>query len=248
MTPPDNNGPFVQNSRGPGLLRRLLGGGSTDPSAPHSHTEATTSEMHDQAPRRGANPTPVAPSSPFGSPRDARSRVDRTREARPAPTRERGIVASVLMWLLRVFGWRLGLAAIAGILVLVGTIADSGTSQVDEVERSLQEIQENFDEGTFSAERPDVADPAAPVPPAPQIDSGATAIPARVRSVDGDDVVLAVGGGEATLRWKVGSPAVRAALRANRGEEVSVSWETRGTEIHVIGVDGPNGSIPAPAK
>ena len=68
--PHHNDGPFVKDSRGPGLLRRLLGGGTHDPSSPHNHSaDTSTSQMHDEPLSPTPRTTPVAEPGPFGIPR-----------------------------------------------------------------------------------------------------------------------------------------------------------------------------------
>ncbi len=215
MAPPDHNGPFVQDDRGPGLLRRMFGGGTYDPAAPHQHTEASTSEMHDRAPRRGANPTPVAPSSGFPS------------------TGRRVTVGSILTWILRRLGVRLTLAAFAGILVLIGSLGDDGSSAVDETGRGLQELRDSFTDGDYSAQDP-AGDATTPAPN----DSQRGTFRVTVDQVLLDHATFTDSRGIEYV-WNVEEPLVYGSLALNAGEEVLVYWEDRGGTIYVVGVEGP---------
>lgn len=161
----DNRGPFVQNTGGPGLLRRLLGGGSNDPSAPHPYTERSTAEMHGrealEPPRR---------SSPLEPPR--------TR------TRERGLLLQLLSWLFRAFGWRIVIAGVVAVIALANAIGNG--FDANQIQTVTEDITTQFES------TPSVTDPAVPTP-VPE-DLTASSFRATITSVRDDTVVLDAGG------------------------------------------------------
>lgn len=143
----------------------------------------------------------------------------------------------MFLWILRRMGVRLVIAAVAGILILIGSFND-GTNEVDQVSRGLQEIQDDFAGGTFSAEDPATAEPM----PAAPISAPRGSYRVTVDRQEAGSVVLSDPTGS-TFTWEVATPELTGMLARNMGEEVLVYWEDRGGEIFVVGVSGPNGSI-----
>ena len=246
MTPISNHdGPFMQNSRGPGLLRRLLGGGSSDPTAPHTHNDLSTSDMHRRSLERTAQSTPVTPkSSPFGT-----IGTD-TFNGSPADSKRRPLLISIIVWL---FGHpriaiALIIAAVAG-FNLVTTGATSRVSDAADGIRSIDDLQSQIEEGTFSTEDLDVPQAVTPSTAPTPVDPTAnmanlSSLDATVTKVTGNTVTLNVGAAE--FLWATGTPAVRSALVRNTGEEVTVYWGLENNEITVAGVVGPNATVRPP--
>lgn len=235
---PRHQGPFVQNS-GPGLLRRLFGGGaSSDPTAPHAHDEPSTRSLH--APttgtdggRRGrasttARSVPTTASAGNGS---------------QASTKRRPILVSTIAWLFRVFGWRIVIAAVAGLLVLIGTVfendarMDETTARLEQSQRDLEEITGSLGEindmtGTFSAEGDD----------ATSLEATAAGVRPRALLVErvapgelyGEDVQL----GKVVLL--VERPEVQRALQQFVGERIIVHTQVASDgQSYAVGVTAP---------
>jgi hypothetical protein len=234
-SPHHTDGPFVNDTRGPGLLRRLLGGGTNDPTSPHTHRESTTREVHRQPLRRAANPTPVAPmGSPVGFPRS----LPRSEPDTQLPSGSgRPPVVRFVVWMFR--HPRIAVALVAGLLVLVGQASDA-PSELEQRSQDLQAVQDAFDDG--ASQSPDVAMPGLATAP-----TTANELRGTISQVTGDGVTFGFGPGNSEgFTWKVATPQVRAALVRNLNQEVTVTWELRAADIYVIGVDGPNAVAAAP--
>ena len=125
-SPDHHHGPFVQDSRGPGLLRRLLGGGATDPTAPHAHGDRSTSTMHVDPPATPPRPSARTTMAPY---------------AKPAGPKPRPLGLRILGWLWRAFGIRFVIAAVALIAVGIGSLRD-GPDAVDDLRQLNDRIEQ----------------------------------------------------------------------------------------------------------
>ncbi|MCW2920579.1 MAG: hypothetical protein JWL76_453 [Thermoleophilia bacterium] len=253
--PHNNDGPFVQNSRGPGLLRRLLGGGANDPTAPHTHLDPSTTRMHQQPLRRTAHPTPVAPrSSPFGIPRVGAptgfpsSLPSSPSTQLPDGSPERGKVVATILWLVR--HPRIAITLGALLLVFIGQWSDSPSPE-ELRSQELQQLQDDAADGTYDVDV-DVPDFVAPAPTDPGADPasamGSGTEVGLITQVEGQNVTIAKG--TMAFTWKVASPELAAVLRQNLDQDAVVFWERRRGETWVTGVTGPGGTFapPAPAQ
>ncbi len=260
QSPQNNDGPFVSNSRGPGLLRRLLGGGSNDPTAPHGHLDPSTTSMHAQPLERAGQPTPVAPKqSPF-----ATAGTD-TFGGKPA-TKQRPLVLSIIVWLFK--HPRIGITVVALLLVFIGQLSD-GPSKLEQQSQDLQQLRDDIADSDFGNDvqvevpeinipemvSPQTGAPVAPTAPtaptapsaSPPAGSGtaataASSFSAKITRVTGNTVYIDSPAGK--FAWLSDRPAVTAALAKNTGEQAFIFWELRDTKIYVTGVSGPKGSAP----
>lgn len=239
---PNHDGPFVQNSRGPGLLRRLLGGGSNDPTSPHSHPDLSTTQMHEQPLRPTTQASPTAPpSSPFGIPR-AGAGTDTFGGGRAGASRP--TIISIFAWLFR--HPRIAVTLVALLLVFVGQFSD-GKTKLEQTSDDLQALQDDFANSDTSIAPPNVEDPVfvAPEPtdpaaaPAAQMGSGSEA--GLITLVEGNEVTVAQG--TMAFTWKITSPSVGAMLRRNLDQDAIVFWETRNGQTYVTGVSGAGGTL-----
>ncbi len=246
---PRHQGPFVQDSSGPGLLRRLLGGGaSPDPTAPHAHDEPSTRSVH--------VPTTGTDGGRRGHGSNTARSVTTTASSgsgRQASTKRRPILVSIIAWLFRVFGWRIVVAAFAGLLVLVGTVfendarMDATTSRLEQSQRELEEITGDLGEindmtGTFSSKGDGTS----------SLDAAAAGVRPRALLVErvaggelfAEDVRL----GKVVLR--VERPEVQRALQQFVGERIIVHMQVASDgQSYAVGVTAPGVIIePVPVE
>lgn len=213
----ENHGPFIQGNDKPGLLARLLGRGGNDPSAPHSHREASTSSMHRTA---------------TGRPDGASTQLPKWNEL-PTPRRRRP-----LLTILGAIFSTLGVRGTIAIVILVVALANSGVmSFVDAIDDGA--------EPAVSTPLPDLPTPvpATPVTPSTSTppDRGTTPTGTSVGQivdVAGASVRVDIAGG-GSRTFVVRDSGVRDALRRHVGDQAVLEWnDTAGTPV-VVGVVAP---------
>ena len=190
-----HQGPFIDPPRREGWLRRLFGGST--PQDPSDPTLAHTTPAHTTRPAGTARSMPS-----FGDAPSTRSSPRRT-----------PLVLIILGWIWRILGVRLIIVIVGLLLVLIGTVGQSG-------DNLAKRVKPNFSAPIG----------AAKMPPSPAAANGAEPAGAELVRIGkvGAATVTGTDLSQRRVTFRVPDAAQQKALARNVGQLVVIRWERTG--------------------